>query len=485
MLEGYCWPRSALPGDPVALHVSTDAETFDVEVAREGAEREVLWRATGLGGLEHPTPDDASSAGCNWPSALEVPVGIDWRSGYYSVTLTAGSERADAFLVVKPAAGKESPILLVLSTATWDAYNDWGGPCLYTGGTTVSLERPMARGFLTKPEPARRKAQPTPDPEAMYFIDWARENGLSDWSGGAGWFNWEMPFLSWAERNGYSVDVAVSEDLHFDPDLLQGHRLFVCAGHDEYWSWQMRDGLDAFTATGGNAAIFSGNTCFWQIRYDSELRTLTSFKYNADADPVIGTADERFVTSAWVDRRIGRPEFSTIGLSFSRAGYARYGNATPRSSGGYTVWRPEHWALEGTGLMYGDSLGQKDAIVGYEVDGCDLTMDQGRPVPTHTDGAPETLQVLASAPAHIWAQDEQPSRYVNDPGDLECVVKAIYGENWQDHVDEYRFTHAVLGCFTVPGAGTIFNAGCTDWVCGLSDPDVDRITRNVLDRLSL
>ncbi len=36
------------------------------------------------------------------------------------------------------------------------------------------------------------------------------------------------------------------------------------------------------------------------------------------------------------------------------------------------------------------------------------------------------------------------------------------------------------------GGGTVFNAGVTDWTCGLvgGDPIVERVTRNVLDRLS-
>ncbi|MGH2631002.1 MAG: N,N-dimethylformamidase beta subunit family domain-containing protein, partial [Actinomycetota bacterium] len=132
MLEGYCFPRSAAPGEPLPLHVSTDASTFDVQVAREGATREVVWHASGVRGDVHATPDGASVNGCRWPVALEIPVGVDWRSGYYAVTLTAGDERADAFLVVRPApGGPRAPSILVLSTTTWNAYNDWGGPSLY------------------------------------------------------------------------------------------------------------------------------------------------------------------------------------------------------------------------------------------------------------------------------------------------------------------------------------------------------------------
>ena len=58
----------------------------------------------------------------------------------------------------------------------------------------------------------------------------------------------------------------------------------------------MREALDRFTGAGGNAAIFSGNTCFWQVRFDEDVRSMTCFKYRADEDPVVGTADEPLVT---------------------------------------------------------------------------------------------------------------------------------------------------------------------------------------------
>ncbi len=213
---------------------------------------------------------------------------------------------------------------------------------------------------------------------------------------------------------------------------------------------------------------------------------MVGYKYGANSDPVLGTSDERLLTSAWVDQRINRSEFATTGLSFSRGGYARYGRGAPRSSGGFTVWRPEHWAFEGTDLSYGDALGQTDTICAYEVDGCELQLVNGRPVPTHRDGAPETLEVLASAPAHLWSQDEQPSRYALEPGDLESVAQAMYGDSWREHLEGSSYGHAVVGIFQTPGGGTIFNAGCTDWTYGLEgrDPAIERITQNVLSRLS-
>ncbi len=484
MLEGYCWPLSVPAGAPVALHASTDAGVVAVTVTREGADPLQVWSEPGLAVDRHEGPDDASESGCGWPETVHIPTD-HLPSGYYAVTLRAGDERADAFFVVRPDPAQPAPIALVLSTTTYNAYNDWGGPSLYTGGTRVSFERPMAPGFLVKPEPHRRKMQPDPDREALWFFEWAEPLGLSVWSGGAGWWNWERPFLRWAEANGYRLDVATSQDLEQHPEVLDGHQLFVCAGHDEYWSWGMRDTLDAFVGAGGNAAIFSGNTCCWQIRFDDDLRTMTSFKYRADEDPVIGTVDERLLTGLWSDRRIGRPETSTTGLTFTRGGYSRYGLGVPRASGAYTVWRPEHWVFEGTDLGYGDALGLADAIVAYEVDGCELTTgEDGLPTPTHADGAPDTLEVLATAPAHLWRQDEQPSRYANEPGDLESAAQALFGDDWRRQEHHLANNHAVLGVFDPPGGGTVFNAGVTDWVDGLGDPAVERITRNVLDRLS-
>ena len=482
MLEAYCWPRSAEPGERVGLHVSSDAPTVTVAVTRDGAEPAEVWRADVPAG-NHPTPEGASERGCDWPAATEIPIG-HWPSGYYTVTVSAGDDRADAFLVVRAGDRLRAPILLVLSTATYDAYNDWGGPSLYTGGTKVSMRRPMARGFLVKPEPHRRKAQPEPDREALWFFEWAEPLGLSVWSGGAGWWNWERAFLHWAQRNGYGVDVAISTDLETVPRLLDGYRLLASIGHDEYWSWGMRDALDAHTAGGGNAAILSGNTCYWQVRFDHDAGTMTCFKYGASDDPVLGTVAERTLSGPWSHRLVGRPETQTIGLTFTRGGYSRYGLGVPRASGAYTVHRPEHWVFDGTELRYGDALGLADAIVAYEVDGCAMQLGtDGRPEPTHVDGAPESLEILATAPARLWAQQEQPSRYAHEPGELEHTALALWGDTWRDHMDEIAHNHAVLGVWTTPAGGTIVNAGVTDWTYGLGDPVIDRITRNVLDRL--
>jgi hypothetical protein len=119
------------------------------------------------------------------------------------------------------------------------------------------------------------------------------------------------------------------------------------------------------------------------------------------------------------------------------------------------------------------------------VEGCELTTGaDGLPTPTHADGAPETLEVLATAPARLWKRDEQPMRYANEPGELEHAAAAVFGEGWAANAYRLEHNHAVLGAFTTSGGGTVFNAGVTDWAYGLGDGTVEQITRNVLRRLS-
>jgi hypothetical protein len=460
-LDAYPDKLSYEPGEQVSLHVSTSGPKFSVEVARVGGKREVVWAKEEVPGAYYPTPESASIDGCHWPSSLTVPIADTWKSGYYSVTLKAVGKggnplQADAFFVVRPAnPGKASRILLQLSTNTYNAYNNWGGACLYENGplpmhgARVSLERPVARGFLTKPE-----------------------GELSKWANCAGWHNWERVFAQWAEQAGYQIDYAINSDLEERPELLKAYRLVLSVGHDEYWSAPMRDNLETFIANGGNVAFFSGNVCYWQVRMEDQGKAMVCYKYSYENDPYFKDQNYKYLAGLWSDRLIGRPENELTGVSFNYGGYHRYGSV-PQGAGGYTIHQPKHWVFEGTGLQWGDLLGAQHKIIGYECDGCELTIEEGVPVPTHRDGTPETFEILASAPARLWDTD------------LDFVSKSIFGD--LKHQD--RFTHgaAIMGTYT--RGGTVFTSGCTEWGHGLDglnggDSAVQRITRNVLDRLS-
>jgi hypothetical protein len=501
-VEGYSRRQSYLAGEEVAFCCSARTATFSAEIARIGATRDVVWRRDAIAGREQAVPENAATHGCGWDTTFTLTVPAEWRSGFYEATLRGdgvdGPEaESTAFFVVRSSRpGRDTPILLVLATNTYNAYNKFGGTCLYLGATQVSFDRPIERGFITRPEADYEgrlaSIEPGGDPDHRRLLAYLEANKYPTWCTSSGWHNWERRLVRWAEANGIVLDVAVNSDLERVPGLLDGYQLVVSAGHDEYWSWEQRDALDAFVERGGNHAIFSGNTSFWQVRLEDDGRTMVCFKGQArEHDPVVGTDRASRLTSIWSDPRIGRPETSTIGLTFSRGGYARIGRGTPRSSGAFTVYRPDHWALAGTGLCYGDALGLGSYVVGYEVDGCAYTLHEGLPVATHDDGAPDDLTIIATAPARLLSQtddySEIPKRLWADPdgpGDLEFVAATLFGDDSPANKAKIAHGSAVVASFT-RGKGTVFNAGSADWCQGLDhDATVQQVTRNVLEHLS-
>lgn len=441
-IEGYTGQTSYAPGDEVTFHISTSASVFTLEITRLGMKPEVVWTKTGLPGKEHDIPEHASSRGCGWPVAVKVPIPPEWRSGYYQVALrvtdkgekfihrnTRTAEAGCFFVVRSSTPGRDTKILLQLSTNTYNAYNNWGGTSLYAyngrgniQGNRVSIERPPASQFS----------------------------------------RWELPFVQWAERNGYQIDYAANSDLEFRPEILMNYKLVLSVGHDEYWSGPMRDHLETWIGKGGNVAFFSGNTCCWQVRSEDNGRALTSFKQNYHADPVFQAHDFKNLSTAWSHHLLKRPENELTGVGFLWGGYMRSHGQFMDGKASYTVHRPDHWVFEGTGLKRNAELGGKDTIVGYECDGCELEWKDGLPFPTFKDGTPKTFEVLGTCPVR-WHPDDV---------------------GWYERWETGRTGAACMGIYT--RGGTVFTAASTDWSHGLQgdDPAVERITKNILDRLS-
>ena len=247
------------------------------------------------------------------------------------------------------------------------------------------------------------------------------------WHGMAGWAGQERRFAAWAARSGIELGFAINRDLEQHPDLLDGCRLFLSVGHDEYWSWEMRDAVEGFIESGGNAAFLSGNTCYWQVRHEGGR--MICHKHRFTEDPVFGTDRAQRTTTIWSDPIVGRPEASLTGVSFTRGGYHRIARSVRHGSGGYEVHRPDHWLLDGTRLARGDQLGAALGTVGYECDGCELTLRDGLPVPTGADGTPDGFEVVATAPATPFDRDTTP--FPLAPGgdyELEFHAERILGD---------------------------------------------------------
>jgi hypothetical protein len=477
-------------------------------IARVGAERTLVFEAEVSVG-DHPTPEEADRNGCGWPEAMSVTVGADWRSGYYDIVLTdADGEAAHHFICVKaPAGSPGSKMVLVLTTNTLHAYNYWGGRSAYCDvGALMSRRMALpeamagALGVLSnqRPFPPLLLAAPADIPRLVNLRKrgfgektwagadpaWSRDHGQSPYDGSAGYLNkWEQAFVRWAEAEGLDLDYLTDYDLDVDPMALDPYGVVVLVGHSEYWSGPQRDQIDAFVERGGRLAIFSGNTAFWKVRWEDEGRTLICHKWKGfEADPV-AAADPSLGTHLWSHPNFGHPEAVTTGLSFIFGGYHRLGLCAARGQGGYTVYRPDHWALAGCDLYYGDVFGDDVPLVGYENDGCPLTFaEDGLPAPVSRLGVPDNLEIIALTPA-TFAEAPSPYRPLIPPEQLDVVADIAYGSPSPAAQARVLRGHAVVASFR-SGKGEVFNAGGTEWAYGLAadDPFVTRITRNVLRR---
>ena len=246
----------------------------------------------------------------------------------------------------------------------------------------------------------------------------------------------------------------------------------------------MRHSVDRFADSGGKLARFAGNF-LWQTRIEDEGRTQVCFKDAFRNDPVFGTDRERLTTTAWEASPVNWPGAKTFGANALRGIYAGLGGCVRFGSGGFTVYRPKHWALEGTFLSFGDQLGSRSQVFGYEVDGVDYQMKKGLPYATGIDGTDPKINILAMGLAtklesglSVWGQTE----YIGT-ADAVSFAEALAGEATEEALDELTTGNGVM-LHWHKGKGQVFNAATCEWVMGLArrDPQIERVTLNVLNR---
>jgi hypothetical protein len=492
------------PGDVVKLHGSTTAKTWSIQIYRDGYNPALVHRADNIPGIFTPAPKDAYKAGCGWPVAHSWNVPAGETSGFYRVV--SSCERRDGspfvqhhFFVVRPTkATRRGRFLMILPTATWTAYNDWGGASHYIGvdgasknqfSPSLSLQRPWTRGTAWLPEGAPRiPVTPIPGPLAAprYPIkEWAYSNGFGYYYAASGWAQYDRHFVQWAEREGYAFDMITQTDLHLRPEIVADYSCVVIVGHDEYWSHEMRIAIESYVRQGGHLARFGGNFV-WQIRLEEGGQQQVCYKGRASQeDPVRGTEDAHLLTSSWEDPKVNWPGATTVGVNGFGGIYASWGGFAPRGQRGFTVYRPAHWVFDNTDLHYGDIFGGEAEIFGYEVDGLDYTFRHGLPYPTGADGAPTNVEILGMAPAmnaELEHAGEGFCYYLRDK-DLRGVAQTMLGSTSPENLDKRRYGAGMLVHMPM-GEGEVVTAGSCEWIMGLKRNDfyTQQITRNILDR---
>ncbi|HWW45071.1 MAG TPA: N,N-dimethylformamidase beta subunit family domain-containing protein, partial [Acidimicrobiia bacterium] len=355
-IEGYCSQVSAVHGDTVALSVSTVAPTFHVEAYRlgwySGAGGRLVWSSPEQPGQNQGpgtfTPG-INMTEANWTPSVHVPITTAFPPGCYLFKLVGSSGIQQVVPLTVRDDSSKATYVVQNSVTSWQAYNDWHGYNLYQGqngafatrSRIVSFDRPYARG-----------------------------DGQSDFLG------LEFPLVMLMEQLGLDVTYITDIDTHLRPDLLLNHKAYFSLGHDEYWSVQMRDGVEAARDHGVNLAFLGANAAYRQIRLEASSlgpnRHQVCYK-SATEDPIHAT-NPSLTTVNWRSPPVNRPESEMIGEQYE---------CNPVQTD-MVIVDPSAWVFAGANVQAGQHLVQ---AVGSEYDRYDPNQ-----------AGPKNVQILCHSP---------------------------------------------------------------------------------------
>jgi hypothetical protein len=285
---------------------------------------------------------------CTWHPNLsfQIPPGLP--SGVYVVKVTSsGVAETYALFVVESV--KPRPLLVQLPTATYQAYNDWGGNSLYPSqdlvgvtGTTQGVEVSFDRPYKTM-------------------------------SGAGQLFDRDLAIIRFIEREGYDASYTTGSSVDTNPAQTTGHRMLLDFGHSEYWSQRQVDAFRRARDAGTNLAFLSSNTMVWRVRFALNGHRIVGFKEHVAADP-----DKSLPSGLMPDA--GAP---LTGTAWAQCVTPRYTSGTQtHPTYHYYAWKPAasmkpDWLFHDTGFT---SSSLVSGIVGYEPDQTSSTSPPGTQV---------------------------------------------------------------------------------------------------------
>ncbi len=350
-VRGFASRTSVNTGEAFDLFVSTQARSYTVTAYRMGyyggAGGRRVWTSGPLRGQSQPPPriDRATNMrDAPWARSLTIHADESWVPGSYLLVLESDDGGRSQVPIVIRDDSDPAPVHIQHDVTTWQAYNLWGGASLYQGeggrSTVVSFDRPYGL------------------------------SGSGNFLGGVH----EVAAL--VESLGLEVTYSTSLDTHARPADARRHKVWISPAHDEYWSLEMRDGIEAARDAGTNLLFCGANCMFRRIRLeDSDLgpnRHEVNYRV-ASLDPLNGKDPAR-VTTSWREPPGARPESSIIGNFYE---------SNP-VSGDAVIVDAGAWMFQGTGVRNGDRW---PGIIGNEYDR--VTPE----VPT-----PANIEVLAHSP---------------------------------------------------------------------------------------
>jgi hypothetical protein len=441
-VQGYVAAQAISPGQTQSVYVSAPgARTVTLRIYRMGyyAGRggRLVLKSTPLPASTQPPCTHRSLTGlteCHWHATLSFAIPQALSSGVYIVKMTTnkGSER-DCLFVVRSSTPR--PLLVEIPTATYEAYNAWGGDSLYPGGSKKVGVTGTNQGV-----------------EVSYDRPYDSQTGAGQF------FIREVAMVRFLERYGYPVSYTTIESIDHQPAQVRGTKALIDVGHSEYWSARDEQAFASARDHGTSLIFISSDTMAWRVR----------FAPAGSASSQAGQADHTIV--AYKETVSKDPDKAQPSGLFPLGGANLVGSAyngciTPRIRQPgppvyrYYPWTPAPglkpaWLFAGTGI---NASTQIPGIAGYEL---------GQITPA----SPRGTQLVGSS-SRVSCQS-------------------------QDEPSPVRGTVADTTLYRAPSGALVFATGTLGWEYALSpvpqaspdaplkpDPRVVTMTRNLLSRV--
>ena len=444
---GFMWPKWVRSGERSEIRVHSP-EQYQLSLWRYGLEKEYVQTLSWFD--EHGprttvqiTPDsDYSQTGVDWnrhgylSPHPQQSIAAPERSGLYYLWARTLSGKTFSFpWVVAPARAK-AKIVVLASTNTWNAYNNFGGRSNYInpGGLpptpTVNARQDLARYtsnesvWSISDSEFRPLSFERPEPGNDIFDNspWSNASVKSPIQGRiqSGQAPAEWRLLGWLEQEGFDYDYYAEAQLDDGSLDLTAYKLLIISVHPEYWTRNMYDKVDRWVRNGGRLMYLGGNGLNCEVTIENGAMRCLSF--DDSKDPAKGH-DSRM-------HRTFRSEAALLGVAFTDPG--------AMSAAPYRVVQPDHWVFAHTGLRKDDLFGERSLV---------------ERVPGGASGH-ETDKITPASPKGITLLAKGTNR--NEGG-------------------------AEMVCFDL-GAGSVFSVGSITWVaCLFPDKNVSRVTRNVIE----
>ncbi|AHG48737.1 Mo-co oxidoreductase dimerization domain protein (plasmid) [Rhizobium leguminosarum bv. trifolii CB782] len=378
-IQGFATEISTNIGQTVDFKIATDSTHYRIDIYRmgyyggDGARKvdSIEQSLTTAQIQPHPIVDmSLGLIDCgNWSVSASWQIPTDAVSGVYFAKLVRedGTEDASIIPFVVRDDASHSNIVFQTSDTTWQAYNAWGGASLYYG--EVPVDPAAMIGYL--PPNCSCGLQAIGRASAVSYnrpiiTNTSPVGGSHDYI-----FGVESSAISWLEQNGYDVSYISGVDAARSGSLLLNHDAYLSVGHDEYWSAEQRSNVEAARDAGVNLAFWSGNECYWKVRWESSIdgsgqayRTMVCYKetWGTSTDP------SNVGTGTWRDPRYAdpgqQPENALTGTMFQVDSYRQDTISIPYDYSNLRFWRN----TDVSQLNEGDTYNLVQNLLGYEWD---------------------------------------------------------------------------------------------------------------------